>query len=100
MSRRLFMIDSLFRRTLVSLAFGAISLAASLAHAQTPVAGNGTLTAAIVANYPPFAYKDPATDELTRLDRALGLAPGPKTGVEMKWEATHFDHMRRALTTQ
>src|SRR5882757_8883676 len=48
------MIDSLFRRTLVSLAFGAASLGASLAHAQTPVAGNGTLTAAIVPNYPPF----------------------------------------------
>ncbi len=93
------MIDSLFRRTLVSLAFGAVSLGASLAHAQTPVAGNGTLTAAIVPNYPPFEYKDPATDELTGFDVDLGVALAAKMGVKLKWEETNFDQMMSALTT-
>jgi polar amino acid transport system substrate-binding protein len=93
------MIDSLFRRTLVSLAFGAASLGASLAHAQTPVAGNGTLTAAIVPNYPPFEYKDPATDELTGFDVDLGVALAAKMGVKLKWEETNFDQMMSALTT-
>ena len=93
------MIDSLFRRTLVTFVFGAVTLAASVAHAQTPVAGKGTLTAAIVPNYPPFEYKDPATDELTGFDVDLGVALAAKMGVKLKWEETSFDQMMNALTT-
>jgi polar amino acid transport system substrate-binding protein len=99
MSRRLSMINSLFRLTLVTFVFGAVTLAASVAHAQTPVAGKGTLTAAIVPNYPPFEYKDPATDELTGFDVDLGVALAAKMGVKLKWEETSFDQMMNALTT-
>jgi polar amino acid transport system substrate-binding protein len=93
------MIDSLLRRTLVTFACGVVTLAASLAHAQTPVAGKGTLTAAIVPNYPPFEYKDPATDELTGFDVDLGTALAAKMGVKLKWEETSFDQMMSALST-
>ncbi|AME25804.1 MULTISPECIES: ABC transporter substrate-binding protein [Burkholderiaceae] len=93
------MIDSLFRRTLGGFLVGAVMLSASFAHAQTPVGGKGTLTAAIVPNYPPFEYKDPATDELTGFDVDLGNALAAKMGVKLKWEETSFDQMMSALTT-
>jgi polar amino acid transport system substrate-binding protein len=93
------MIDSLFRRTVGGFLLGAVALTASFAHAQTPVGGKGTLTAAIVPNYPPFEYKDPATDELTGFDVDLGNALAAKMGVKLKWEETSFDQMMSALTT-
>lgn len=97
------MIDSLFRRTVGCFMFGAMTLAVTLtapfAHAQAPVGGKGTLTAAIVPNYPPFEYKDPATDELTGFDVDLGQALAAKMGVKLKWEETSFDQMMSALST-
>ncbi len=50
-------------------------------------------------NYPPFEYKDPATDELTGFDVDLGEALAAKLGVKLQWEETGFDQMMSALTT-
>jgi polar amino acid transport system substrate-binding protein len=52
-----------------------------------------------VPNYPPFEYKDPATDKLMGFDVDLGVAIAAKLGVKLQWEETGFDQMMSALTT-
>ncbi|MDB5830251.1 MAG: transporter substrate-binding protein, partial [Caballeronia sp.] len=60
---------SLRFRQLAALVTGATALHMPLAHAGTPPSiGKSTLVAAIVPNYPPFEYKDPATDKLMGFD--------------------------------
>ena len=58
------------------------------------------LTVAIVPNYPPLEFKDPATGTLTGFDVELGEAVGKKIGVTWKWQETSFDQMLPALTTE
>ncbi len=85
-------------RALAAFFFGAMAL--NIAHADTPSAiGKTTLVAAIVPNYPPFEYKDPATDKLMGFDVDLGEAIAAKLGVKLQWEETGFDQMMSALTT-
>ncbi|HEY0295289.1 MAG TPA: ABC transporter substrate-binding protein [Bordetella sp.] len=57
------------------------------------------LAAAIVPNYPPLDYKDPATDELTGFDVDLGKALAAKAGTQLRWEETSFDQMMSAVAT-
>ena len=91
---------SLRFRQLAALVTGAMALHMPLAHAGTPPSiGKSTLVAAIVPNYPPFEYKDPATDKLMGFDVDLGEAIAAKLGVKLQWEETGFDQMMSALTT-
>jgi len=91
---------SLHLTRLAALVAGAMALTMSLAHAETaPSIGKTTLVAAIVPNYPPFEYKDPATDKLMGFDVDLGEAIAAKLGVKLQWEETGFDQMMSALTT-
>jgi polar amino acid transport system substrate-binding protein len=90
---------------------GLVSLVASAAALQLafatpacaagapPSIGKSTLIAAIVPNYPPFEYKDPATDKLMGFDVDLGEALAAKLGVKLQWEETGFDQMMSALAT-
>jgi polar amino acid transport system substrate-binding protein len=64
-----------------------------------PSIGKSTLIAAIVPNYPPFEYKDPATDKLMGFDVDLGEALAAKLGVTLQWQETGFEQMMSALTT-
>ncbi|KVN43473.1 ABC transporter substrate-binding protein [Burkholderia ubonensis] len=92
---------SILTRTLAVVAFGAIALHASFAAAQAaPAAAKRTLNVAIVPNYPPFEYKDPATDKLTGFDVDLGEALAAKMGVKLNWVETNFDQMMSAVATQ
>jgi len=88
-------------RELVTLVVGIVALHAPLSHAQTAAAsiGKSTLVAAIVPNYPPFEYKDPATDKLMGFDVDLGEVLAAKLGVKLEWQETSFDQMMSALTT-
>jgi polar amino acid transport system substrate-binding protein len=91
---------SLRLRELAALIVGAMALHMPLAHAEAaPSIGKSTLVAAIVPNYPPFEYKDPATDKLMGFDVDLGEALAAKLGVKLQWEETGFDQMMSALTT-
>jgi polar amino acid transport system substrate-binding protein len=91
---------SLHLARLAALVTGAMALTMPLAHAETaPSIGKTTLVAAIVPNYPPFEYKDPATDQLMGFDVDLGEAIAAKLGVKLQWEETGFDQMMSALTT-
>ncbi|MGE8491339.1 MAG: ABC transporter substrate-binding protein [Paraburkholderia nemoris] len=92
---------SLRLREWFTLVVGVVALHAPLLHAQTaPSIGKSTLVAAIVPNYPPFEYKDPATDKLMGFDVDLGEALAAKLGVKLEWQETNFDQMMSALTTK
>jgi len=88
---------SLFQR--LSLVAAAVALTAPAVHAQTARAKGAPITAAIVANYPPMEFKDPATAKLTGFDVELGEALAAKLGTTIKWEETSFDQMLSSLAT-
>ncbi|MFT4063788.1 ABC transporter substrate-binding protein [Paraburkholderia sp.] len=67
------------------------------AHAQTPVPA--TLRIAIVPDYPPLEFKDPATNELTGFDHDLGVELAKRLGATPTWQETSFDQMISALET-
>ena len=91
----------------VMLATFMITAAAVLTHAvpvkaaELPAAikARGTLSAAIVPNYPPLDLRDPATNELSGLDVDLGNAIAAKLGVKMDWQETSFEQMISAVDT-
>ncbi|MFM0598207.1 ABC transporter substrate-binding protein [Paraburkholderia dilworthii] len=89
-------------RALLTLVVGLVAWHAPLSQAQTGASalGKSTLVAAIVPNYPPFEYKDPATDKLMGFDVDLGEALAAKLGVKLEWQETNFDQMMSALTTR
>ncbi|AXJ05214.1 ABC transporter substrate-binding protein [Pseudomonas fluorescens] len=59
----------------------------------------GEIVVAIMPNYPPMDFKDPATNKLTGLDYDLGNALAERLGVKIKWQETGFEQMINALTT-
>lgn len=62
------------------------------------IAKNG-LKVAVVPNYPPMEFKDPATGQLTGFDVELGEALARKLGVKILWQETSFDQMMPAIAT-
>jgi polar amino acid transport system substrate-binding protein len=63
------------------------------------IAKQGSIKVAIVPNYPPMEFRDPATNTLTGFDVELGEALGRKLGLKIVWEETSFDQMMPAITT-
>src|SRR4030088_1720296 len=59
----------------------------------------GSIRAAIVPNYPPLEFRDPATNTLTGFDVELGEALGRKLGIKIVWQETSFDQMMPAIAT-
>jgi len=74
---------------------------ASAVAAELPpgIAKSGTITVAIVPNYPPLEFRDPATSTLTGFDVDLGEAIAHKLGVKLAWQETSFDQMMPAIAT-
>ncbi|NWD71854.1 ABC transporter substrate-binding protein [Pseudomonas gingeri] len=64
------------------------------------IKAKGEIVAAIMPNYPPMDFKDPASNELTGVDFDLGNALAQHMGVKMKWQETSFEQMINALTTK
>jgi len=64
------------------------------------IKAKGEIVAAIMPNYPPMDFKDPANNELTGVDFDLGNALAQRLGVKMKWQETSFEQMINALTTK
>lgn len=64
------------------------------------IKSKGEIVAAIMPNYPPMDFKDPATNELTGLDYDLGNALAERLGLKIKWQETGFEQMINALTTK
>jgi len=63
------------------------------------IAKQGSIKVAVVPNYPPMEFRDPATNTLTGFDVELGEALGKKLGVKIAWQETSFDQMMPAIST-
>jgi polar amino acid transport system substrate-binding protein len=74
------------------------ALGAVAAELPAEIKANG-LKVAIVPNYPPMEFKDPATGGLTGFDVDLGEALAKKLGVKLVWQETSFDQMMPAIAT-
>ncbi len=85
--------------TRLTLLAAALAVVLPVAQAQTARAKGAPITAAVVANYPPMEFKDPATGKLTGFDIDLGEALAAKAGTTIKWEETSFDQMMSSLAT-
>jgi polar amino acid transport system substrate-binding protein len=72
-----------------------------LAAAVLPLgcAAGEPIVAAVVPNYPPLEFKDPATAKLTGFDVELGEALAAHAGTSIHWQETSFDQMMSALAT-
>ncbi|EJL04805.1 amino acid ABC transporter, PAAT family, periplasmic amino acid-binding protein [Pseudomonas fluorescens Q2-87] len=81
---------------LASLMACSVSFAAQL---PASIKDKGEIVVAIMPNYPPMDFKDPATNTLTGLDYDLGNALAERLGVKIKWQETGFEQMINALTT-
>ena len=87
----------LARSAAVALAFVAsLSAAAEL---PDRIKKAGKIIAATQPNYPPIAYKDPATNQLQGFDIDLGEAIARELGVKLEWQETAFAQMISSLQT-
>jgi polar amino acid transport system substrate-binding protein len=59
----------------------------------------GKIVAATQPNYPPIAYKDPASNQLMGFDIDLGEAIARELGVKIEWQETAFAQMISSLQT-
>lgn len=59
----------------------------------------GKIVIATQPNYPPIAFKDPATNKLMGFDIELGEAIGKELGVAVEWQEIVFAQMLPSLTT-
>ena len=87
------------RLLLTGIAAIALALPARAQDLPAAVASTKTLRVAIVPNYPPLEFKDPATGQLTGFDVALGEALAAKLGLTIAWQETSFDQMMPAIAT-
>jgi len=85
--------------TKTSLAAALIAMVTAVGAAELPpeIATKGSLTVAIVPNYPPMEFRDPATSALTGFDVDLGEALGKKLGVKIVWQETSFDQFMPSI---
>lgn len=81
---------------LATLMASSVSFAAEL---PASIKAKGEIVVAIMPNYPPMDFKDPATNQLTGLDYDLGNALAERLGIKIKWQETGFEQMINALTT-
>jgi polar amino acid transport system substrate-binding protein len=79
--------------------FGALTGSAMAVELPPEIAKQGSLKVAIVPNYPPMEFRDPATNTLTGFDVELGEALGRKLGIRIVWQETSFDQMMPAIAT-
>jgi polar amino acid transport system substrate-binding protein len=79
---------------------GLMASASVFAAIPASLKDKGEITAAIVPNYPPMDFKDPATNTLTGLDVDLGNALAERLGVKIKWQETAFEQMVSGLVTK
>ncbi|MDH2355050.1 ABC transporter substrate-binding protein [Bradyrhizobium sp. SSUT112] len=93
------------KRLLVTAAlFGAMSVSALSVKAwaielPAEIAKRGSIKVALVPNYPPMEFRDPATNALSGFDIDLGEAIGRKLGVKIEWQETSFAEFMPSIST-
>ena len=86
-------------KTSVAAVLIGMATAAGAVELPPEIASKGSLTVAIVPNYPPLEFRDPATSALTGFDVELGEALGNKLGVKIVWQETSFDQFMPSIAT-
>src|SRR5215217_5037951 len=76
------------------------SLSAAAADLPERIKKAGKLVAATQPNYPPIAFKDPASNTLTGFDIDLGEAIANELGLKIEWQETAFAQRISSLQTQ
>jgi polar amino acid transport system substrate-binding protein len=87
------------RMIATALLCAAVTGTAPAAELPAEIKQNG-LKIAVVPNYPPMEFKDPASSTLTGFDVNLGEALGKKLGITIAWQETSFDQLMPGITTQ
>jgi len=88
------------RKIIASALFCTAVFGPAIADEVPTVLKQSELKIAIVPNYPPMEFRDPATNALTGFDYDLGEALGKKLGVKIAWQETSFDQLIPGITTQ
>ena len=87
-------------RLFLAAALSCVATATAMAVELPPeILKQGSIRVAIVPNYPPMEFRDPATNTLTGFDVELGEALARKLGVKIIWQETSFDQMMPAIAT-
>jgi len=84
---------------LVAALAGVATTSALAVELPPEIAKQGSIKVAIVPNYPPLEFRDPATNALMGFDVDLGEALGKKLGIKIDWQQTSFDQMMPAIST-
>ena len=87
-------------RPIVATAFlWAATVSAMAIELPVEIAKRGSIKVAIVPNYPPMEFRDPATSTLSGFDVELGEALGRKLGLKIEWLETSFDQFMPSIAT-
>lgn len=87
-------------RRILAAALLCLPVATAVAAELPPaIASRGAMVIAVVPNYPPLEFRDPATSTLTGFDIDLGNAIAGKLGIKATWQETSFDQMMPAIAT-
>jgi polar amino acid transport system substrate-binding protein len=89
----------MMKLVLAAVLMGAAAVSVQAVELPPEIAKQGSIKVAIVPNYPPMEFRDPATNTLTGFDVELGEALGKKLGVKIAWQETSFDQMMPAIAT-
>src|SRR5258708_20713432 len=84
---------------LAALLAGVATVSLNAVELPPEITKQGGLKVAVVPNYPPREFRDPATNTLTGFDVELGEALGRKLGVKIAWQETSFDQLMPAIAT-
>src|SRR6266436_3035782 len=89
----------MMRFFLAAALFSGVTASAFAIELPPEIAKQGSIRVAVVPNYPPMEFRDPATNTLTGFDVELGEALGRKLGIKIVWQETSFDQMMPAIAT-
>jgi len=87
------------QKTLVAALGFAAAFAVAAADLPDRIKKAGKIVAATQPNYPPIAFKDPASNQLMGFDIDLGEAIAKELGVKVEWQETAFAQMISSLVT-
>ncbi|WP_449254845.1 ABC transporter substrate-binding protein [Bosea sp. (in: a-proteobacteria)] len=89
----------MLRITLTAALLAATALAAQAQTVPDRIKSAGKIVVATQPNYPPIAFKDPATNQLSGFDIDLGEAIGKELGLKIEWQETAFAQMLPSIQT-
>ncbi len=89
----------MIHQSAVALLLAALAAGALAQELPERIKKAGKLVGATQPNYPPIAFKDPATNQLQGFDIELGEAIAKELGVKMEWQETAFAQMISSLVT-